>query len=91
MKVEQTTGMPIITVRPERARLARLGLDSDRVVDTVNIAIGGRAAGQVFQGDRRFDIVVSLPEELRARPNVLENLLIPLQRHQESTIVTQLT
>jgi len=91
VKVEQTTGMPIITVRPERARLARLGLDSDRVVDTVNIAIGGRAAGQVFQGDRRFDIVVSLPEELRARPNILENLLIPLQRHQESTIGTQLT
>ena len=78
VKVEQTTGMPIITVRPKRDALARHGLDSDTLVNTVNIAIGGRAAGQVFQGDRRFDIVVRLPEHLREDPNALATLPIPL-------------
>jgi len=90
VKVEQTTGMPIITVRPNRAALARLGLDSDAVVDTVNIATGGRAAGQVFQGDRRFDIVVRLPEPLREGSDALNTLLIPLPRHTEAE-GTQLT
>ncbi len=84
VKVEQTTGMPIITVRPNRAALARLGLDSDAVVDTVNIATGGRDAGQVFQGDRRFDIVVRLPEPLREGSDALNTLLIPLPRHKEA-------
>jgi len=78
VKVEQTTGMPIITVTPKRDTLARHGLDSDTVVDTVNIATGGRTAGQVFQGDRRFDIVVRLPEDLREDPRALENLPVPL-------------
>ena len=85
VKVEQTTGMPIITVQPKRETLARHGLDSDTLVDTVNIATGGREAGQVFQGDRRFDIVVRLPETLRERSDAVANLLIPLPRHQEST------
>ena len=83
VKVEQTTGMPIITVRPKLDALARHGLDSDTLVNTVNIATGGRAAGQVFQGDRRFDIVVRLPEDLREDPNALVTLPIPLPRHPE--------
>ena len=90
VKVEQTTGMPIITVRPKRNALARLGLDSDTLVDTVNTATGGRTAGQIFQGDRRFDIVVRLPEPLRERSDALNTLLIPLPRHTESSD-TQLT
>jgi len=55
------------------------------VVDSVNIATGGRTAGQVFQGDRRFDIVVRLPEALRERPDTLANLPIPLPRHTEDS------
>ena len=60
------------------------------MVDTVNIATGGRDAGQVFQGDRRFDIVVRLPEPLRERSDALNTLLIPLPRHTEAE-GTQLT
>ena len=71
VKVEQTTGMPIITVRPKREALARHGLDSDTIVDSVNIATGGRTAGQVFQGDRRFDIVVRLSEPLRTNLSLI--------------------
>jgi cobalt-zinc-cadmium resistance protein CzcA len=89
VKVEQTTGMPIITVRPRTAALRRHGMAADTVVESVNIAIGGRASGQIFQGDRRFDIVVRLPETLRKDPEALANLPIPLPRHGGSN--TQVT
>ncbi|MDP7011167.1 MAG: CusA/CzcA family heavy metal efflux RND transporter [Verrucomicrobiota bacterium] len=88
VKVEQTTGMPIITVRPKREVLARHGLDSDTIVDSVNIATGGRTAGQIFQGDHRFDIVVRLPNNLRERLDALEALPIPLPRHKGESPVS---
>ena len=65
VKVEQVTGLPILTVQLNRTEMARYGLNVSDVQDTVEIAMGGKAAGQVFEGDRRFDIVVRLPEELR--------------------------
>jgi cobalt-zinc-cadmium resistance protein CzcA len=65
VKVEQTSGLPVLTVAPDRAKLARYGLNSADIQDTVAVAIGGQRAGHVFQGDRRFDIVVRLPEAMR--------------------------
>ena len=85
VKVEQTTGMPIITVTPKTDVLARYGLSAGMVVECVNIATGGREAGQVFVGDRRFDIVVRLPDALRERPDALETLPIPLPRRDGET------
>ena len=78
VKVEQTTGMPELTVRPKLGILARYGLDAADVVESVNIAIGGRVAGQVFDGDRRFDIVVRLPEAKRQQASTLPELPILL-------------
>jgi cobalt-zinc-cadmium resistance protein CzcA len=78
VKVEQTTGMPELTVRPKLGILARYGLDAADVVESVNIAIGGRVAGQVFDGDRRFDIVVRLPEAKRQEAYTLPELPILL-------------
>jgi cobalt-zinc-cadmium resistance protein CzcA len=78
VKVEQTTGMPELTVRPKLGTMARYGLDAAEVVESVNIAIGGRAAGQVFDGDRRFDIVVRLPEAKRRQASTLVELPILL-------------
>ena len=78
VKVEQTTGMPELTVRPKLGTMARYGLDAAEVVERVNIAIGGRAAGQVFDGDRRFDIVVRLPEAKRRQASTLVELPILL-------------
>ena len=78
VKVEQTTGMPELTVRPKLETMARYGLDAADVVESVNIAIGGRAAGQVFDGDRRFDIVVRLPEAKRQQASTLAELPILL-------------
>ncbi|MCK6458058.1 MAG: CusA/CzcA family heavy metal efflux RND transporter [Phycisphaerae bacterium] len=82
-KVEQTTGLPVMTVEIDRAAIARYGLNIADVQDVVAAAIGGREAGLVFEGDRRFDLVVRLPEEIRGRIDAIRNLPIPLPRHEE--------
>ncbi|MET3133549.1 cobalt-zinc-cadmium resistance protein CzcA [Oxalobacteraceae bacterium GrIS 1.11] len=78
VKVEQTSGLPVLSVNIERERAARYGLNLADVQYTVAGAIGGRQAGTLFQGDRRFDIVVRLPESLRADLEQLKRLPIPL-------------
>ncbi|MCB9838180.1 MAG: CusA/CzcA family heavy metal efflux RND transporter [Phycisphaeraceae bacterium] len=79
-KVEQTEGLPVMTVEPDRPALARYGLSVSDVQDVVAVAMGGRDAGLVFEGDRRFDLVVRLPDDLRGKIDILERLMIPLPR-----------
>ena len=76
--VEQVTGLPLMTITPNLEALARYGLAIDDVQQTVAIALGGAVAGQVFEGDRRFDIVVRLPEVQRQDPKALASLPIPV-------------
>jgi cobalt-zinc-cadmium resistance protein CzcA len=78
VKLEQVTGLPMLTVTPDRAALARYGLSLDEVQDAISIAMAGGAAGQLFEGDRRFDIVVRLPEALRTNLDRLAELPISL-------------
>ncbi|HEY5802252.1 MAG TPA: CusA/CzcA family heavy metal efflux RND transporter [Lysobacter sp.] len=78
VKVEQTSGLPLLTVVPDRQALVRYGLNPGDVQETVATAVGGEVAGQLFDGDRRFDIVVRLPEGLRQDPAALADLPIPL-------------
>ena len=78
VQLEQVTGLPLMTITPDRAALARYGLSVADVQDTVTIAMGGAVAGQVFEGDRRFDIVVRLPDAQRQDPRVLAGLPIAL-------------
>jgi cobalt-zinc-cadmium resistance protein CzcA len=66
VKVEQTGGAPILDVAFDRAAIARFGLTVEDVADTVAAAMGGREAGLVFEGDRRFDVVVRVPASVRA-------------------------
>ena len=82
-KVEQTEGLPVMTVDPDRAVLARYGLNLSDVQDVVAVAMGGREAGLVFEGDRRFDLVVRLPDALRGNVDILDRLPIPLPRGAE--------
>jgi cobalt-zinc-cadmium resistance protein CzcA len=77
-KVEQTEGLPVMTVNPDRTVLARYGLNLSDVQDVVAVAMGGREAGLVFEGDRRFDLVVRLPDALRGKVDILDRLPIPL-------------
>ena len=78
VKLEQVTGLPLLTITPNRAALARYGLNLQDVQDTVSIALGGGNAGQLFEGDRRFDIVVRLPEAIRTDIDQLHELPVPL-------------
>jgi heavy metal efflux system protein len=79
-KVEQTTGLPLLTIQMKRPEMARLGLNVADVQDVIEVAIGGKAAGQVFEGDRRFDILVRLPEALRTDMEQMKRIPIPLPR-----------
>lgn len=78
VKVEQTTGLPVLTINLDREKLARYGVSVGDVQDTVAAAVGGQKAGTLFQGDRRFDIVVRLPDELRSDIEAIKRLPIAL-------------
>ncbi len=78
VKVEQTTGLPMLTVRLDREALARYGLPAADVQELISTALGGTTVGQIFEGDRRFDLVVRLPENLRTDLAALHDLPIPL-------------
>ncbi|HEX6364002.1 MAG TPA: CusA/CzcA family heavy metal efflux RND transporter, partial [Albitalea sp.] len=80
VNVEQTTGLPVLTVAIDRERAARYGLNVADVQDAVASAVGGREAGLLFEGDRRFDIVVRLPEALRTDPQALQRLPLALPK-----------
>lgn len=78
VKVEQTEGLPVLTIDVDRVALGRYGLSVAEVQDVVAAAIGGRNVGLVFEQDRRFDLVVRLPDRLRGNMATLANLPIPL-------------
>lgn len=77
-RVEQVTGLPVLSVIPKRNVLARYGLNVSDIQDQVAAAIGGESAGLIFEGDRRFELVVRLPESLRTDLNALDRLPVPL-------------
>ena len=76
--VEQTTGLPVLQITPDRAALARLGLNLRDVQDLVGASLGGTVVGKVFEGDRRFDVVVRLPEDIRGQVDQIGALRVPL-------------
>jgi cobalt-zinc-cadmium resistance protein CzcA len=78
VKVEQVAGLPVLSVEPNRAALYRYGLNVATVQDTIAAGTGGEEAGQVFDGDQRFALVVRLPEHLRSDLRSLERLPVPL-------------
>ncbi|MEY4429128.1 MAG: cation efflux system protein CzcA, partial [Pseudomonadota bacterium] len=84
VKVEQTTGLPMLTVQIDRAKAARYGLNMGDVQDAVATAVGGREAGTFYQGDRRFQILVRLPDAQREDLAALARLPIPLPRSSDT-------
>ncbi|MGM9481799.1 CusA/CzcA family heavy metal efflux RND transporter [Roseateles sp. NT4] len=80
VKVEQTTGLPMLSVNIDRAKATRYGLNMTDVQEAVATAVGGREAGTFFQGDRRFDILVRLPEDVRQDVEALKRLPISLPK-----------
>ena len=90
VKTEQVTGLPVLTVKLNRAALARYGLAVGDVQSVVEIAVGGKHAGLVFEGDRRFDLVVRLPEHQRVDMDAIGALPIPLPEEKLSGARTAL-
>lgn len=78
VKVEQITGLPVLQVTPDRAALARFGLNVSDLQNTLSASLGGAVAGQIFEGDRRFDVVVRLPEVIRQDIDEIGRLRVPL-------------
>ncbi|MCG8547306.1 MAG: CusA/CzcA family heavy metal efflux RND transporter, partial [Alphaproteobacteria bacterium] len=81
---EQVTGLPILSITPDRDALARYGLSIEDVQRVARISLGGGTAGQFFEGDRRFDIVVRLPEAIRSDVTAIGRMLVPLPKHRRS-------
>ena len=86
VKLEQITGLPLLTITPDRAAISRFGLNVAAVQATIESALGGKVVGKVFEGDRRFDIVVRLPENIRTDLDRLGRLPIPLPDSSDSGI-----
>ena len=78
VSLEQVTGLPVLSVRPRRAALSRYGLDVDSLQDTVAASYGGETVGSIYEGDRRHDLVVRLPEALRSNVEALSRLPLAL-------------
>jgi cobalt-zinc-cadmium resistance protein CzcA len=78
IKVEQITGLPLLTVQLDREALARYGLAAEDAQSVVSMALGGAPAGYVFEGDRRFGIVVRMPESVRTDVEGFGGLPVPL-------------
>jgi heavy metal efflux system protein len=74
VRVEQVSGQPTITASVDRTAAAALGVHASDAAEALSIALGGRAAGQVQEGDRRFDVVVRLDDAARSDPSVMAQL-----------------
>lgn len=80
LRIEQATGLPLLSIVPRREALARFALSTADIQDVIAASVGGRVTGQVFEGDRRFDIVVRMPEALRDDIYAIRRLPIPLPK-----------
>jgi len=90
IKVEQTTGLPILTVNIDRQKIARLGVNVADVQEAVEIGMNGRETGTLFEGDKRFDIVVRLPEETRVDIEAFKRLPIKVASDTDKPVYLQL-
>lgn len=78
VRMEQVEGLPSLSVNPKRETLGRYGLNVVQLQDWIAAAIGGESAGVLYEGDRRFELVVRLPEMLRRDIEGLKSLPVPL-------------
>jgi len=78
VRMEQVTGLPVLTLKLKLDRMARLGINVSDVQDAIEVSIGGKSTGKVFEGDRRFDLIVRLPEHARKDLELLKKIPIPL-------------
>ena len=78
VKAAATEGYPSMSIEIDRAAIARHGINVADVQDVISTSIGGQEAGLVFEGDRRFRIIVRMPDQLRGNLKAIEQIPIPL-------------
>ncbi len=78
VKADQVGGAPTLDVKLDRPAIARLGLTVQEVADTIAAAMGGRESGLVYEGDRRFDVTVRVPETTRVNLDAIRTLPVLL-------------
>ncbi len=76
MRIERVTGQQYLQIEIDRQAIARLGINVADVNDLIETAVGGKAATEVFEGERRFAAVVRLPESFRNNVEAISNILI---------------
>lgn len=91
VRTEQVTGLPVLSIQMDRAKMARYGLNGRDVQDVVAMSVGGRNTGMIFEGDRRFDLQIRLPEHLRTDIEALKRLplSVPVQSMAAAPITAQ--
>ncbi len=77
-RMEQADGLPMISIEPERDHLALVGMDVAMMQQVIQTAIGGRELGLMYEGDRRFKLLMRLPESLREDPSALAQIPVAL-------------
>ncbi len=79
VQAERSQGLPVLSLIPDRRALDRYGLDVADVQTVISAAVGGTAVGEIFEGDRRFDLIVRLPERIRSNINALKRIPVRLK------------
>jgi cobalt-zinc-cadmium resistance protein CzcA len=77
VSVETTEGLPVLSIEIRREEIARYGINVADVQQVIETAVGGAAAGEISQGDRRFDLVVRLAPRYRSDPEAIGRILVP--------------
>jgi cobalt-zinc-cadmium resistance protein CzcA len=87
VKVEQTVGQPVLTVRPARQAVARYGIKPAEIHNTLVAAVRGRVVGQIYEGTLHYPVLLRFPEGYRASASALETLPVPLPPRQDESLV----
>lgn len=77
-RMEQATGLPLLSIEPQRDHLALVGMDVAQMQQLIQTAIGGRQVGLMYEGDKRFKLMLRLPQELRQDPAALARIPVTL-------------
>ncbi len=88
VKVEQVVGLPLLDIKVDKAAIARYGLNLVSVQDVIGAAIGGQQAGVIFEGDRRFPIIVRLRDNVREDEQALETIPVSLPPDGNGNVAT---
>lgn len=89
-RIEQVDGLPTLSIIPKRTELGRYGLSVSELQEWVATALGGHSAGIIYEGDRRFELVVRLPENIRQQTEQLSMLPIPVPHRSDETLFVPL-